>query len=252
MSPSEFATRLASLTMLVSAGCARPPATLSPTAGFEPARTETDASCPDTPTTPQASEGDGLAPQIVDARFVAGDRVMLTFSEALAPTKGVNPRQFRLSWAYSLVDLEEGYAAVYYQELGGTDLDEVPVVVQALVEYADRPEVLGLRLNQGVPVDVCTELAELKADFDEAMAEADATERGEVGLFLHYTERGSVVVRDRSGVPLGDIGGAWALHHGARHHQAYGAEPVARLDLLVRLDCPVNDGLMRDTPPGPM
>lgn len=253
----DLATGVAGCALLTSAGCRRPPATVDP-GDAEPVRGDGQATaqdCPELPSVPAAkpgSEGDREPPRILSAQFVAGDRIQLSFSEALAPPDNINPRQFRISWGYSLIDSADGYnyATAYYEDVGGSDNSYQPMVVTSLQVYDGRPEVLGLRFNQPVPEDLCADLADMRLEFEEAARDPEGvTERGEVGLFLHYTSRGSVGIRDLADNPLEDMGPEWALHFGTRHKQSYGSEPVARFDLLVSLECPA--GLGSSAPPGP-
>jgi hypothetical protein len=205
-----------------------------------------------TPKPPPGSPDDHDPPVILGARFIARDRVQLTFSEPLGSVEGVNPRQFRLSRAYSSLDSGyRNYASGYYYDIAGTDVYEQPLVVVELELYAEQPEVLALSLNRPVPVEICDELAQRKADIAVAASDPANTRRGQIGLFLHYTSRGSVGVRDKVNNPLGDIGADWALNFGSRHKQVYGGEPVTRLDLLPELACPDASMNALGGPPGP-
>lgn len=209
-----------------------------------------------TPKPPPGSPDDHEAPVILDARFIARDRIQLTFSEPLAPVEGVNPRQFRLSRAYSTIDIvtsvgERSYASGYYYDIAGVSLYEQPMVVIELELDADRPEVLALSLNRPVPVELCEELLERKATVAAEPRDPYFNRQAQIGLFLHYTTRGSEGVRDRVNNPLGDIGADWALNFGTRHKMLYGAEPVMRLDLLPELACPDATMVGVGGPPGP-
>ncbi|KIG16400.1 hypothetical protein DB30_04444 [Enhygromyxa salina] len=237
----ELATGVASCVLLVPAGCRKTPtAVVDPEAGGEAVANNStaDADCDRAPAAPArprpGTSGDQEPPVVLGARFVERDRVQLTFSEALAPTAQVNPRQFRLSMAYSTTDYGAGYASGYYYDLSGGDNYEPPMVVTSLVGYDDRPEVLALQLSRPIPAELCNDLNERRSD----MASSDPESRARVGVFLHYTSRGSVGVRDLVDNPMADMGGEWALHYGARHKTLYGSEPIMRLDLLVELSCP--------------
>src|SRR5690606_15396639 len=240
VSPSARAsltTGVASCVMLLPTVACRPSADLAvnhpnaePTAG----KPESCTPCASAPKPPPGSADDHDPPVILGARFIARDRLQLTFSEPLASTEGVNPRQFRLSRAYSSIQdyRGDGYASGYYYDLGGQDTYEPPIVFIEIEQYEDRPEVIALALNLPVPVDLCETLLQAKADLDTQAADPNVGRRGQVGVFLHYTTRGSEGVRDRVNNPLADIGADWALNFGTRHKQVYGTEPVMRLDLL--------------------
>lgn len=247
----ELATGVASCALLLPAGCRKPTAELSvdPEAGAEPVALTPAPACEDTqakapPRAAPGSSDDRDAPVVLGGRFIARDRVQLTFSEPLAPVAQVNPRQFRLSSAYSSIDYQGGYASGYYYDLAGADNYEPPVVVTALETYADHPELLALALSRPVPVELCADMAEMTADPGEQV-------NARTGLFLHYTSRGSVGVRDRADNPMADVGAAWALHYGSRHQTMYGTEPVMRLDLLIELACP-DETMTIAAPPGPI
>lgn len=250
----ELATGVASCVMLLpAAGCKKTSTEVSvdPGSGEPVADAPAPAAECEAPTAgeqPVAAAGDDReAPRILAARFVARDRVQLTFSEALGPIDQVNPRQFRLSMAYSMVAYDYGYkyggpdvayASGYYYDLAGPDAYEPPLVVLALDRYDDQPELLALRLSRPVPTDLCEEIQDTEQTMADEAAAGPAGD-GRVGLFLHYTSRGSVGVRDLAQNPLEDMGGEWALHFGARNKSVYGSEPAMRLDLLVELECPV-------------
>ena len=258
-------TGVASCVMLLpsvaSLGCRRPSADLA-LPEHEGAGQRDDPACKPCAAAPRAAAGsadDHDAPVIVGARFVARDRVQLTFSEPIAPVELVNPRQFRLSHAYSMVDggadpsdpYDQGYATGYYYDVAGSDSYEQPLVVVKLERYADQPEVLALTLNKPITVDFCQQIIDSRTNLDQPVA-AGSRHHGETGLFLHYTSRGSDGVRDRVNNPLADIGADWALNFGSRHKTVYGAEPVMRLDLLTPLACPDASMTALTGPPGPV
>jgi len=242
--PNALRTGIASCVALLPIGCELPSSQVAVNPG-EPGASGKVAGCPPCARAqPPGSPDDHDAPVILDARFVARDRVQLTFNEALAPVDAVNPRQFRLSHGYSLVDFGEyEYASGSYYDLGGTNESEQPLVIVALERSEAHPELLGLLLSRPIPVELCEEVSGQRASIaTEASAAATAPGgggvRGQAGVFLHYTSRGSVGVRDSVQNPLADIGAQWALNFGARSIQMYGAEPVTRLDLLPELRCP--------------
>lgn len=251
-------TGVASCVLLAPLGCRRPSAdvAVAPHDGTRTADGDAGERCDDKPARrkapPPGSPDDQDPPTVLGGRFIARDRVQLTFSEPLAPVEQVNPRQFRLSTAYSRIDDQGGYASGYYYDLGGTDSYEPPLVVVSLEVYAERPEVLGLQLNRPIPVERCVQIRDTrKALADEAASGGGPMPRTQLGVFLHYTARGSIGIRDTANNPMAEVGGAWALHFGARNQSMYGTEPIMRLDLLVELDCP-GEEMGVAGPPGPI
>jgi hypothetical protein len=243
----ELATGVA---LLLPTGCRNPTADVT-TAPGPGDKASADAALPTCQATPApkprpGSSEDREAPVVVGARFVTRDRVQLTFSESVAPTTQVNPRQFRLSMAYSTIDYGAGYASGYYYDLAGGDSYQPSIVVTSLAGYDDQPEVLTLQLSAPVPIDLCEGILDTRTN----MGGGDPAAQARVGLFLHYTSRGSVGVRDLADNAMSDMGGEWALHFGARHKSLNGGEPIMRLDLLVELGCP-EETMGVSAPPGP-
>lgn len=248
----EIATGLASCVLLTETGCRRTSADISvdPEPNVEPTgKTDKIPECKAPPRPAPGSDGDIDPPMLLGGRFVARDRLQLTFSEPLGPVKDVNPRQFRLSSAYSTVDYQGNYASAYYYDLGGSDSYQPPIFVASLSAYEGHPEVLSLQLNRGIPIDTCVALRDRQASIVQNQGTEGAV-RARAGLFLHYTSRGSDGIRDKAQNPLGDMGGEWALNFGARHRTVHGSEPVTRLDLLIELVCP-DESMQESGPPGP-
>jgi hypothetical protein len=247
----EIATGLASCVLLAPAGCRRPSADVSidPEPEVEPNGKAPTAECKTPPRPAPGSDGDFDPPALLGGRFIARDRVQLTFSEPVVPSKGFNPRQFRLSSAYSTTDYQAGYASGYYYDLGGNSYTP-PIFVTSVEAYPNQPEVLALQLNQAIPVDVCLAMRERQNTIASNQGVDGSTSRARTGVFLHYTMRGSDGIRDRAENPLADMGGEWALHFGARQRTSQGSEPVTRLDLLLELMCP-DESMQESGPPGP-
>lgn len=231
--------------VLETAGC-RPSTTIVP---VEPdGRTEVECPPPTviTAKAPPGSADDREPPQIVSAHFNGSERVVLTFSEGLEVPKQVNPRQFRLSEAYSTIDYAGAYASAYYYDLAARYGDELPLLFVEIEQT--EPEQLVLTLNRGIPLPICENLRVAQEDTAAAAAipEGNKIRRG---LFLHYTKRGSVGLRDLAGNTLEDFGGEWALHFGARDKRLTGHQPLVRFDLLIELECPSGSNFIG--PPGP-
>lgn len=257
--PSAWTTGVASCVAWVTLGCERPSDQVTHTPNSASPGADTSGACPPCVRTPPGSADDRTAPVILGARFIARDRLQLTFSEVLAPVVGVNPRQFRLSNAESMMESSGGgasrsgigsalnediYASATYYDAAGPDTYEAPLVVVALELSPQHPDILVLALSQPISVELCEEIAEQRTVLLEdaaTAAAADRVEQGQVGLFLHYTTRGSEGVRDLADNPLAELGGHWALNFGARSMELYGSDPVARLDLLPEIPCPEPD-----------
>ncbi len=195
------------------------------------------------------SSSDRESPQLITARFNGSDRVTLTFSEGLEPPTQVNPRQFRVSEGYSTVDYSEGgYASAYYYDPAAHYGEELPLVFAAIEQ--PEPDQLTLVLNRPIPMPICETMRMAKEEAAAAAALADgSTTKIRRGLFLHYTQRGSVGIRDLASNRLDDFGGEWALDFGARDKRLTGKPPLVRFDLLIELDCPVPSEYVG--PPGP-
>lgn len=232
--------------LALESGC-RPDATIEAPDAGEPSST-TKCPTPKLPTIPPGSENDREAPRITAARFNGSDRVILHFSEGLEAPDQVNPRQFRVSEAYSTVDHANAYASATYYDLATRYGDELPLVFADIEQVA--PDELELILNRPIPPMVCENLRLAQEDL---AAQATVPGAGALetrhGLYLHYTKRGSVGLRDLAGNQLDDFGAAWALHFGTRDMRMGGQAPVVRLDLLIELVCPAPSEFVG--PPGP-
>jgi hypothetical protein len=234
--------------VLETAGC-RPSTTIVPP---EPDGRITEAECPPqtvvAPRPPPGSSDDRDLPQVLHAKFNGSDRVVLTFSEGLEEPKQVNPRQFRLSEGYSMVDYQGTYSSAYYYDLAARYGDNLPLVFAAIDQ--PEPDQLVLTLNRGIPLPICENIRVAQEDAAAAAATPDApANKTRRGLFLHYTKRGSVGIRDLAGNQLDDFGGEWALHFGTRDKRLAGQQPLVRFDLLIELECPSADNFVG--PPGP-
>lgn len=234
--------------LALETGCQPSSAIVTP----EPEPTGEATSCP-TVTVPQPKPGssdDREAPRILAAQFKSSDRVLLSFSEGIEAPTQVNPRQFRLSEAYSMTDYAGTYSSAYYYDLAARYGDDQPIVFSAIEQ--PEPDQLVLVLNRPIPLPICENLR--VAQEDAAAAAAAATpdagaSKVRHALYLHYTGRGSVGIRDPAGNQLGDFGGEWALHFGTREKRLSGQQPLVRFDLLIELECPT--GATFNGPPGP-
>jgi hypothetical protein len=200
------------------------------------------------PKPPPGSSDDRELPQVINAKFTSSERLVLTFSEGLEAPKQINPRQFRLSEGYSMIDYTGNYASAYYYDLAARYGDEQPLVFSSIDQ--PEPDQLVLTLNRGIPIPICENLQMAQQDAAAAAASPDAgASKSRRGLFLHYTKRGSVGIRDLAGNQLDDFGGEWALHFGTRDKRLAGQQPLVRFDLLIELDCPSGGTFIG--PPGP-
>lgn len=245
----ELATSAGCCVLVIEAAGCRPSTTIvdpEPTG-----KTTEPEKCPPPPAVAKPEPGssdDREPPHIINAKFNGSDRVVLTFSEKLEAPKQVNPRQFRLSEGYSTVDYAGNYASAYYYDLAARYGDELPLVFAAIEQ--PEPDQLVLTLNRAMPIPICENIRLAQEDAAAAAASPDAgTAKTRHALFLHYTKRGSVGIRDLASNQLDDFGGEWALHFGTRDKRLSGQQPLVRFDLLIELDCP--NGTEFVGPPGP-
>ena len=149
------------------AACNRPPPAVAPEEVSAPAVAETPT--PEEPVATAEIEpgNDREAPRIRSARFINPQRVRLSFTEPIAPTDGVNPRQFRISVSYMAVE-SEGYGYATYADVSYLHGDEDnQLVVRRLERYADERE-LGLDLSRPVPIDICADIKDVELERLEA------------------------------------------------------------------------------------
>lgn len=242
--PRSLALGAGGCVLLLEAGC-RPQSTIEVP---EPRASERVCPTPTIPTPAPGSADDREAPRITGVRFNGSDRVVLSFSEGLEDPKQVNPRQFRVSEAYSTIDYAGGYASGTYYDIATRYGDEIPIVFAAIEQI--EPDELALILNRPIPPTICENIRVAQDDIAAAAASPDAAGfKSQHALFLHYTKRGSPGIRDLAGNTLDDFGAAWALHFGTRDLRLSGKPPVVRFDLLVELPCPTPTEFIG--PPGP-
>jgi hypothetical protein len=185
---------------------------------------------------------DHQPPRVSSAQFINPQRIRLTFTEPLGPSREVNPRQFRISVGYLSVD-PEGYGYATYSDVNYHQGEEERLLVVRHIERYTDERAMGLDLSEPVSGEICAEIKGFEIDALEAAAystanpRAAAEEEMEMGLYLHYTSRGSAPVIDTSGNGLEPFGAAWALNYGAQYVGQNGQMPVARFDLLVKLTC---------------
>ncbi len=189
-------------------------------------------------------------PRLLDVRFIDAATLELTFSEGMAPTDEVNPRQFRLSAAIS-PEPGYGYGGTFYQEVGMWNGGEYyceeycyeqcvpdgcyercfeycstppgpPVVVEAITP-TDRPQVLLLSLSDPISGGVCQELDNLPSDWTAE-------------LYIHYTVQGSALVADLDGEAFEDLGAHWVLDFGNEYSYVEGYLPYMSPELAI--PCP--------------
>ncbi len=161
-------------------------------------------------------------PQLIAVEMLDNLTLALTFSEGLASTQAVDPKQFRLSAAYAPKGEYYYQYNTYYQEAGNWNgpceeycyeycyYDKCgeqcwdycqpgpPLRVAAISQLAERPEVLLLTFDNGIGHGVCTQINNFPEQWHR-------------GLFIHYTPTGSAPVTDTVGERLGNIAEHWAL-----------------------------------------
>ncbi|MFV8756761.1 hypothetical protein ACNOYE_39965 [Nannocystaceae bacterium ST9] len=250
----ELATSAGCCALVIEAAGCRPSTTIvTPEEGTTTGEAERCPAPPETPKPAPGSSDDREPPRIVSAHFNGSDRVTLSFSEGLEPPKQVNPRQFRLSEGYSLVNYAAGYpggayASAYYYDLAARYGDGQPLIFTSIEQ--PEPDQLVLVLNRAIPPPICENIRVAQQDAAAAAAIPDAPPtKTRHALFLHYTKRGSVGIRDLASNQLDDFGGEWALDFGTRDKRLSGQAPLVRFDLLIELDCPAPGEFIG--PPGP-
>lgn len=139
-----------------------------------------------------------------------GQFLLLRFSEPMAPIDGVDPSDFRISFArtqnysgyygnysWSLyVDPNVYYGAYgYYNPSQTLEVD--------LIADGNMPTDIVLRFATPLDPNVCAWLAQVQADY-----EANPNLQGKVGLFPHYSP-GAVPIKSVDGEVLAPIGSGW-------------------------------------------
>lgn len=179
-------------------------------------------------------------PQLLDVRYVDNFTLTLTFSEGLASTAAVDPRQFRLSAAFGAAKAQEyGIYGTFYQEVGqwitnpecqycyeycdnyygGTDgyygsggYYYCPKYCQTEYCYGSNAPLNILEIVQ-IPERPDT----LWLTFDRGITpqvceNVNSAPPGlVVGLFLHYFASGAAPITDNSGELLASIAEHWVL-----------------------------------------
>lgn len=182
---------------------------------------------------------DRLSPGIIRAELVAGNRLRIHFSEAIAPRDEVDPRDFRISFLRLYLNQGSLYSYAYYYDPGtlyyGSPLVHSEVrISEDQLEFEFSPEISS---------EFCREIEyEYSSNYDAPGVQSEA------GLFLHYAA-GRIPIQDAAGNPMRNFGADWVARgrldppesrlqlNGAAAHSA-GAD-------LVRIACgpPI--------PPGP-
>ncbi len=182
----------------------------------------TDPTSPSDTTTVGPMDG---PPQLIDAQLLDRHTVELVFSEAMAPTEGVDPAKFRLSAAWG----NPSYYGTQYQDLGQWGEEgEVckqycwpcygpycyeeeycyeycytppgPPVRVISLENGPLDNRILLRLDHPVTSSACETLEYLE-DFGWTS-----------GVFVHYSSNGAPEITDTQGESLDAISEPWVLN----------------------------------------
>lgn len=177
-------------------------------------------------------------PRVVEATLLTGDHLQLQFSEAMAPTDGVDANDFRISlgMAYAY----PGYAYAYLYDPGYAMADKP----SEFTSVRSDGDMVHLYLDPPFDMSYCWELAQMVA---EAKAEPGVTAEG--GIYLHYAA-GDVPVTDTQGKALADVGADWVIARTQGGDYSMEKEfegPAARTALRGLI--PINCG--EKVPPGP-
>jgi hypothetical protein len=187
-------------------------------------------------------------PAVIDAELTGeGDRLRLRFSEPLASTEGVDPNDFRLSFAMAYT--YRAYAYAYYYDLGDFDSDaDGDTDGDALLEFTgmtSRGETLELELSSAIPLDYCHEIA-----LEVAELNREPGIRAKGGIFLHYAP-GELPITNAGGRALAPVAAEWVLRKRRGDDEAdsmyFEGAPARR---ALREPIPVRCGPV--LPPGPV
>ncbi|MDC0671026.1 hypothetical protein [Nannocystis radixulma] len=179
------------------------------TSGAEPT-SEPDTTGPATSTMTTTGEGpgvtdsDGAGPPLLQSVELDGDRLILTFTEPLAPIADVSPTQFRLSAAI----VSDKQVTYYYDpsawnfECYGSDTGmqycyDGPLTFEDLDDGVD-PEVLQLEFATDILENTCVELAARAVMLG-----------GEGALYLHFSDAQGSKIYDKDGEALAPFGADW-------------------------------------------
>ena len=189
-------------------------------------------------------EADVTPPELIDAAFIPAspgerpDRLILRFSEPLAPIADVDPAHFRMSSALVIDDLQGHDLTVYY-DLANHFSEGLPGQAGKLpdldgpwprhaftnvvgLERGEADDELIVQLSYPIEIEVCDAL-------DQAAALGNPA-----GIFVHYAEADYPRITDAAGNSLADIAADWIAANGVA--TAPGAFPS--LDPALAIPCP--------------
>ena len=134
-----------------------------------------------------------------------GKFLLLRFSEAMAAPANVDPRDFRVSYAYSITDYY-GVYSFYFDPNAYLFYQEFSYLEAVAITAGQMPTDLLITFDVPLSPEACVVLAEAQAELDELNPQPDY--EGRVGLFPHYAA-GGVAVRSADGESLAAIGPEW-------------------------------------------
>ena len=208
-----------------------------------PSSTTSTTTPPPPPTTTSTTGPPPLdgPPQLIDAYFLADDKLQLVFSEPIAPTTGVDPSKFRLSVGYAgggyygygtnYADLGNWNGEEYcyeYCEPGGCYewcyMGQGPQLTIGKLESGPQAHQIVLSLDHQVNAGLCRFIDDIQ----------DWSERG--GIFVHYSNNGFPGIVDTQSEPLDAIAEHWVLRPNDRWASQQGDFPF--MDPYIPIPCP--------------
>lgn len=151
-------------------------------------------------TSPDPSLADGLKPEIIEARLAAPDLMILRFSEPLACTDEVQPKQFRFgAYVHALSGGPTPLGGYRHQEVI-TDQGLASHVVSIEHQGPEMPELLHLRIDPPFDRNPCEEPSTIPV-FPDMITDAE--------LVLDYTDSFGASIVDRGGEPAPPLDPAW-------------------------------------------
>lgn len=181
--------------------------------------------------------------RITKVEFDNDSTITLTFSEPIAPVDGVNPDDFRLSFAvtsafsYVYEGLSYHYEYTSYNDVAyviGDYYSFQPFAFMSVTRGAAANQ-LVLRSVDALGPEACDTLDNVFEWFETYAAYYSDDTRFDAALFLHYAG-GDVPIESEAGGVLADIGADWVTSQDInRSREGFGFTALAP---QLRIPCP--------------